>query len=443
MDLFGAGMRPVSVFLNGQISKRRVVELHREMALKDLIEDCIRQFKLPPNCPYRLFDPQGGELDNDDIEFLSSDEPLFLSKGEPFLPSSSLALYEEIKSLGKGGFGTVKLCAHRLNRNLVAVKFVDLGQIASVLGMERVYKEVQILRTLHHANIVELKDAFSTGSHMCFVMEYCKGGELGRYLGEMGTLPEEQIYSIAIQILEGIRYCHNSGVIHRDLKLENILFADSLHTHIKIVDFGISGMFRLGASTDSSGAGSIRYIAPEVLSGDDKSSQPALDIWSIGCILYALLTGNLPFDGESRLAITEKIKAVAYSPLPNWISRPWHYIIRGTLRKDPYKRWPLIRIDEFLRTWRSAPSFSSMSPPSSNHSSSNSSSEEAATPKTQLRTGLSVKRLAPIASPKARSMVQRKTVLLPRPIMRRVLSPLAEAGRPGTRVKRVERIRMT
>ena len=441
MDLFGTGIRPVSVFLNGQISKRRVVELHREMTFRDIIADCVRLFKLPAEGNYRLFDAQGGELDTDDIEFLTSDEPLFLSKGEPFLPSSSLSLYEEVKVLGRGGFGTVKLCEHRLTKALVAVKFVDMEHIATVGGMERVYKEVQILRTLHHANIVDLKDAFSAGRHMCFVMEYCKGGELRKYLDETGPLPEDQVYSIAFQLLDGIRYCHNSGVIHRDLKLENILFADSLHTHIKIVDFGISGMFCLGASTDSSGAGSIRYLAPEVLSGDDTSSQPALDIWSIGCILYSLLTGNLPFDGLTRAEITEKIRSVSYKPLPMRVSQPWHHVIHGTLHKSAYRRWTCIRIDEFLRTYRNATTFSTLSPMSSSSSSSQSSDNEEENPRERLKLGASLKQLGKSQS---RVLEQRKTVILPRPPMlgRRVLSPVIGERRRGMTGKKGDRVRM-
>ena len=109
-------------------------------------------------------------------------------------------------------------------------------------------------------------------------MDYCSGGELKDYIENNFPLSEDEVYSLACQIAEAIRYCHNSKVIHRDLKLENILFSDDSKSLIKIVDFGIAGMFAVGAGAERSDAGSLLYIAPEVLSGVDNRANPALDI---------------------------------------------------------------------------------------------------------------------------------------------------------------------
>jgi serine/threonine protein kinase len=105
------------------------------------------------------------------------------------------------------------------------------------------YGEMQALREMNHPNIVNLIDTFSVENEMCVVMEYCSGGELKQYLEECGALPESEVYSIATQLVEGVRHSHNAMVIHRDLKLENILFSDKSRNRIKIVDFGISGCF--------------------------------------------------------------------------------------------------------------------------------------------------------------------------------------------------------
>ena len=98
-----------TVFLNGNLALRCRVSLQSHSSTRDIIQDCIDHFDLPSVGKYKLFDPQGGEVDNDDIEYLNADEPLFLSKGEAFIKSNSLALYQELSTLGKGGFGTVKL----------------------------------------------------------------------------------------------------------------------------------------------------------------------------------------------------------------------------------------------------------------------------------------------------------------------------------------------
>ena len=224
-----------------------------------------------------MFDSTGGELSDDDIEYMSPEEPLFISKGEEFSKSSSLAIYDKIKHIGQGGFGSVVLYQHRLTKKLVAIKFIDLKTVDSPEDINRIYSEIAVLRNLRHPNIVHLIDAFDYNNKINFVMEYCSGGELKKHLEEKFPLAESEVYSLASQIAEAIRYCHNSKVIHRDLKLENILFSDKGKKHLKLVDFGISGIFN-GRQGERSNAGSLLYIAPEVLSGADNQANPSLDI---------------------------------------------------------------------------------------------------------------------------------------------------------------------
>ena len=338
----------VKVFLNGDVGINISTTVHSRMTVQDLINDCKEKLSINQHTKCKIFDSTGGELSDDDMEFINLEEPLFFSQGEDFAKSSTIALYQEIKKLGQGGFGSVHLYRHVISRALVAIKFIEFGSLSSTEDVNRVYSEMGVLRGLRHPNIVELIDAFTTNDKVCLVMEYCSGGELTDYLMENGSIPENEVYNIACQIVEAVRYCHNSKVVHRDLKPENILFASEAKTQIKIVDFGISGMFGFNNQGERSDAGSLLYLAPEVLGGIDNRANPALDIWSMGCILYYLLTNRHPFDGDTREQVIQNIENGRYKNLGKEISKPWHILIRGMLRKVPFKRWSLLRISEHL-----------------------------------------------------------------------------------------------
>lgn len=340
--------KQLTVFLNGDLSKSCKVTLREELTIADLVRDCGNTFRLSHIRKYRLFDCTGGELSDEDIEYLDPHQPVFLTFGEEFIKKSSLAIYEKISELGKGGFGTVRLYRHRFTSELIAIKFIDLRTQTNSEDVQRIFKEIGVLRSLHHPNIVNLHDTFASGNYICFAMEYCQGGELRQYLHEKGALPEREVYEIAMQICEALRFIHSSGIIHRDLKLENILFSNEDKKVIKIVDFGISGMCTTGSKGEKSYAGSLYYTAPEVLTRQDVTSHPSLDIWSFGCILYALLTNKLPFKSEHRQEAAKKIVRAEYEPLPNTVSKPWHKLIKHMLAKRPRRRYNLISITNHL-----------------------------------------------------------------------------------------------
>lgn len=338
----------VKVFLNGEVTSSITTNVYTYMTVQDLISNCKERFQINNHVKCRIFDSNGEELSDDDIEYLHSEEPLFLSKGEDFSKTSTFALYEEIQKLGQGGFGSVFLFRHTISKELVAIKFIEFNSLNSTEDVNRVYSEMGVLRALRHPNIVQLSDAFTTNDKVCIVMEYCSGGELAQYLEEKGKLEESEIYSIACQMIEAIRYCHNSKVVHRDLKLENILFSTDSRVQIKIVDFGIAGIFGPNNNGERSDAGSLLYLAPEVLSGENNRANPALDIWSLGCILYILLTNEHAFDGETREEVIKKIQSGRYKKLSDKINKSWHILIKGMLRLAPNKRWSILRISEHL-----------------------------------------------------------------------------------------------
>ena len=181
-------------------------------------------------------------------------------------------------------------------------------------------KEVEALSGLKHKNIVKLLDAVPRAEEqqLIVVMEYLAGGELYEYWKRFKhrQMPEREVAEIMLQLASALDYCHNSRIIHRDIKFQNVILleqVDELPTtktapskvHVKIADFGIFGSNR-GTIAERHNAGSIKYMAPEVLQGDN-ASDPKIDIWSLGILMYAMITGEYPFDGESREQIKEMV----------------------------------------------------------------------------------------------------------------------------------------
>lgn len=340
--------------MNGDLTKRICIHFNEHLNLQDLVSQSVEQFGLDYAPRLRLFDSAGGEVTEDDVEYLNTSEPLFLSLGEDFAKNSSMAVYEELRPLGEGGFGTVKLYRHIISGKEVAIKFVDMRSLESPEDVNRVYYEIQLLRDLRHPSIVQLFDAFPCDNKICFVMEFCRGGELAKHVEAQGALPEDEVYSISCQMVDAIRYCHNSKAIHRDLKMENVLFADPMKMRIKIVDFGIAGMFTAGRKGERSDAGSLLFTAPEVISGKDNSSRPSLDVWSMGCIIFCMLTGEHPFLDDTQQQTIDNILASRYV-LPATFARSWHKLIHGMLRLNPAKRWSVIRSYDHLQKYRDSP----------------------------------------------------------------------------------------
>jgi len=170
-----------------------------------------------------------------------------------------------------------------------------------------VFKEAELLKNLNHKNIVQITNFFTLKDmRVVFLMEYLEGGELYAYLKKKGRLDEPEALDIFLQLLNAVEFCHLNNIIHRDLKLENILFTSKGSGHIKVVDFGIAGFYS-GMEESESNAGSLKYMAPEILTGANSAANPAIDVWSMGVILYALLSGHLPFTGSSRHEIKSKI----------------------------------------------------------------------------------------------------------------------------------------
>ena len=173
--------------------------------------------------------------------------------------------------------------------------FDFLWLVTQASAVQSIFKEAQNLKKLRHKNIVELHHAFldQKQKELIMIMEYANGGEIIDMLREKGTLNEMDARRIILQITNSINYCHTRGIIHRDLKLENILFrspqtGENPDLFIKIIDFGIAGVCETGKN-DKGNAGTDEYLPPEFFYQKVCESAPGLDVWAIGIIWFALV----------------------------------------------------------------------------------------------------------------------------------------------------------
>lgn len=162
------------------------------------------------------------------------------------------------------------------------------------------YKEIDALKKLDHHNIIKLETYFQLESdELALLLEYAEGGTLKSYLSERSRLEEKEAKQIINKLLDTLQYCHKKEIIHRDLKLDNIMYSDSSKMNLKIIDFGIAGLFK----KEIINAGTVRYLPPEVLNGTNCASLASIDCWAVGCISYELITGEKLFKGESSKSI--------------------------------------------------------------------------------------------------------------------------------------------
>jgi len=261
------------------------------------------------------------------------------------------AEYVEGDVLGEGITGTVRRVTHRKSGKEYAMKVVNLSRINKA-QVKELRQEVAVLKKLDHPNVVRLIETFEDGRSIRLVMELCTGGELAK----RRLRKEFEVVSVVAQLLSAIVHCHNVGVIHRDLKLENVLFASpDPDSRVKIIDFGLSNMnilkrLRAAAASRSNNkaaldrvvattCGTSFYMAPEVLDGRYDAK---CDVWSAGVITYMLLTGKPPFDGADEKTIFKKIRAgVVDFSAPVWTKLSPHALelVRNLLVVHPEQRW--------------------------------------------------------------------------------------------------------
>ncbi|XP_066591480.1 serine/threonine-protein kinase MARK2-like isoform X16 [Prorops nasuta] len=240
--------------------------------------------------------------------------------------------YKLLKTIGKGNFAKVKLAKHVPTGKEVAIKIIDKTQL-NPGSLQKLFREVRIMKMLDHPNIVKLFQVIETEKTLYLVMEYASGGEVFDYLVLHGRMKEKEARAKFRQIVSAVQYCHQKKIIHRDLKAENLLLDSEMN--IKIADFGFSNEFTPGNKLDTF-CGSPPYAAPELFQGK-KYDGPEVDVWSLGVILYTLVSGSLPFDGSTLRELRERVLRGKYR-IPFYMSTDCENLLKKFLVLNPTKR---------------------------------------------------------------------------------------------------------
>eukprot|EP00826_Nyctotherus_ovalis_P019697 TRINITY_DN16103_c0_g1_i4.p1 TRINITY_DN16103_c0_g1~~TRINITY_DN16103_c0_g1_i4.p1 ORF type:complete len:596 (+),score=110.14 TRINITY_DN16103_c0_g1_i4:291-2078(+) len=261
------------------------------------------------------------------------------SHSEP--PTTTLEHYYFVKLIGKGAFGKVILGIHILTGKYVAIKAIDKKYMRDKFSRHKVFQEVYILKKVRHANVIRLLEVFEDSDRMLIVMEYAAGGDLLRCVRTKGALEESKVRRVFRQVVYGLGHIHARGVLHRDIKLDNILL--DAEGNVKICDFGVSRI--VGADeVVKEQCGTPAYIAPEII-GNGGYKGFYTDHWSLGVLLYAMLTASVPFRASNMQELLEVIMERRIS-FPLGMSRLAMDLIKSLLKINPAERLSIPEILE-------------------------------------------------------------------------------------------------
>ncbi|NXP68069.1 HUNK kinase, partial [Chloropsis cyanopogon] len=243
------------------------------------------------------------------------------------------------RKLGEGSFAKVREGLHVITGEKVAVKVIDKKRAKKdTYVTKNLRREGQIQQMIRHPNIAQLLDILETENSYYLVMELCPGGNLMHKIYEKKRLEEHEARKYIRQLILAVEHLHRAGVVHRDLKIENLLLDED--NNIKLIDFGLSNCAGILGYSDpfSTQCGSPAYAAPELLAR--KKYGPKIDVWSIGVNMYAMLTGTLPFTVEpfSLRALYQKMVDKEMNPFPTQLSSAAINFLRSLLEPDPAKR---------------------------------------------------------------------------------------------------------
>ena len=277
--------------------------------------------------------------------YLKESERLSKYLNEYFLlndsyPKSQISFYKYGRLIGKGAFGKVNLGLHILTGRIVAIKSFNKNNLKNERAKSKIYHEINLMKNLRHSSVVKLLDTFETKNYILIVMENISGGDLLSFVKKRTKLNEKICKFIFKQLLQAIKYIHTKNVIHRDIKLDNVLI--DLNNNIKLCDFGVGKMIHEGEIlTDQ--CGTPAYIAPEILENKGYEGPP-VDIWSSGVVLYAMLSGTVPFKANNLNDLQNMIMTGNFKEIPE-ISKESNDLLHKLLQVNPQKR---ITVDEAM-----------------------------------------------------------------------------------------------
>ncbi|MBT5018819.1 serine/threonine protein kinase [bacterium] len=274
-------------------------------------------------------------------------------ESEPILPTSVGPYFIE-KKLGSGGMGTVYLGRHKETDQFVAVKVLPASMAREAGFVARFDREIEAMRQLKNAHIVELYESGEDDGSYYYSMEYVEGETLADRLVREKKVPWQETIKIAVEICTALKSAHNAGIIHRDLKPSNLLI--DKNGVVKLADFGVAQVFATGKLTATGGIlGTAEYMSPEQAQG--RRATKHSDIYSLGAVMYVMLTGRPPFTGKTPLDIIQKHRFAQFDSVkrlnpevPFWLDE----IVCKSLSKKMEERYPdayvlSLRLEEVLK----------------------------------------------------------------------------------------------
>ncbi|KAF7670184.1 hypothetical protein LDENG_00068040 [Lucifuga dentata] len=249
--------------------------------------------------------------------------------------------YEFLETLGKGTYGKVKKAKERSGR-VVAIKSIRKEKIKDEQDLIHICREIEIMSSLSHPHIITIYEVFENKDKIVIVMEYASRGDLYDYICDKRKISEQDARHFFRQIVSAVHYCHQNGIVHRDLKLENILLDGN--GNVKIADFGLSNVYH-GDEYLQTFCGSPLYASPEIVNGRPYRG-PEVDTWSLGVLLYTMVHGTMPFDGNNHKTLVQQISTGNYRKPKNPSDACG--LIRWMLMVNPERR---ATIEEIAGHW--------------------------------------------------------------------------------------------
>ena len=256
-------------------------------------------------------------------------------------PSSNIKFYKFGRVIGKGAFGKVNLGLHILTGRIVAIKSFNKTKINNEKDRNKIMNEIKLMKNLKHFSVVKLLDTFENEKYIFIIMENVLGGDLLTFIKKRNKLPEKTAKYIFKQLLQALKYIHNKNIVHRDIKLDNILI--DLNNNIKLCDFGVGKYIQNNNELLFEQCGTPAYIAPEVIAGEGYEGFP-VDLWSSGVVLYSLLIGSIPFKAKNLNELQSIIMTGNYKQIKG-ISKNAKDLLNKLLEVNPKKR---INVEEAL-----------------------------------------------------------------------------------------------
>ena len=249
-------------------------------------------------------------------------------------PTTTLDFYKIHKILGKGAFGCVYLGEELLTEQQVAIKAIEKTFLKNEIAKKRLMQEVMIMKKMNHVNVIKLLEVFESKRFIFIVMEYSRGKNLHKMIKEKGIYSEEQTKIIIKQLLEGLNYIHSQNILHRDIKMDNLLLNEDTF-ELKICDFGISRPV-ISNKKMTEQSGTPAFMAPELIKGKGYEGYGS-DLWALGVVVFTLVNGYLPFKGNTPDELIESIMKNDPNFADN-INKDAKDFIRRLLMTNPKKR---------------------------------------------------------------------------------------------------------